>query len=144
MRKIKKSQGTGSGASDIHVSKWKFFDECSFLDEVIYSNRQVFANLRDEDSSPRPGNEEEEGENYDTAGTEHECNASVKTVRTMYTKKRKRSDDNPLRESARSALNCLPKNQHLHLKMNGIFLVRMWPVPSDFPIRLASWWAEIE
>ena len=37
LRKVKKSQGTGSGSSDVYVSKWKFFDECSFLDEVISS-----------------------------------------------------------------------------------------------------------
>ncbi|XP_068752661.1 uncharacterized protein [Montipora capricornis] len=110
VRKIKKSQGTGSGASDVYVSKWKFFDECSFLDEVIYSNRQVFTNVRDEDSSPGPGGEEEQLANYDNADTESESNVSVKSASTTYTTKRKRSDDNPLLESATSALNQLAKN----------------------------------
>ena len=62
----------------------------------------MFTNVRDEDSSPGPGGEEEQLENYDTADTESESNASVKTVSTTYTKKRKRSDDNPLLESATS------------------------------------------
>ena len=35
LRKVKKSQGTGTGSYEVYCSKWKIFDECSFLDEVI-------------------------------------------------------------------------------------------------------------
>ena len=30
LRKVKKSQGTGTGSYEVYRSKWKFFDECSF------------------------------------------------------------------------------------------------------------------
>ena len=45
VRKIKKSEGTGSGADDVYVPKWKFFQECAFLQDVINSNRPTFSNL---------------------------------------------------------------------------------------------------
>ena len=41
VRKIKKSEGTGSGVKDVYVSKWKFFEECSFFDEVICANNTM-------------------------------------------------------------------------------------------------------
>ena len=42
---MKQSQGAGSGAKDLYVSKWKFSEECSFLEKVIFSNRQTFTNI---------------------------------------------------------------------------------------------------
>lgn len=108
VRKIKKSQGTGSGASDIYVSKWKFFDECSFLDEVIISNQQVFTNATKEDYQSRPESEanEEPLENDDIDDT-----ASENSVNSISSgKKRKASIDSPFLESATSALNQLTKN----------------------------------
>ncbi|XP_068690993.1 uncharacterized protein [Montipora foliosa] len=57
-----------------------------------------------------PGGEEEQLANYDNADTESESNVSVKSASTTYTTERKRSDDNPLLESATSALNQLAKN----------------------------------
>lgn len=70
----------------------------------------MFTNVIYEDSSARPASEEEQLANYDTADTESESNASIKTVSTMYTKKRRRYDDNPLLKSATSTLNQLAKN----------------------------------
>ena len=43
--KKKKSESTGSGSNDIYVSNWKFFEECSFLEEVISSNRPTCTNV---------------------------------------------------------------------------------------------------
>ena len=47
MRKIKKSEGTGSGVKDVYVSKWKFFGECSFLDEVICAKHNTMTNVEE-------------------------------------------------------------------------------------------------
>ncbi|MAG86145.1 MAG: hypothetical protein CMB97_01885 [Flavobacteriaceae bacterium] len=44
MRKVKKSQGTGSGSADMYQPKWGFFDECMFLEEVIISTRPSMTN----------------------------------------------------------------------------------------------------
>lgn len=109
VRKIKKSHGTGTGASDIYVSKWKFFDECSFLDEVIISNWQVFTNATNEDHQSRPsesGANEEQLENDDIDDTASENSVNS----TSSGRKRKASNDSPFLESATSALNQLTKN----------------------------------
>ena len=47
MHKIKKSEGTGSGVKDVYVSKRKFFEECSFLDEVIRTKRDTMTNVEE-------------------------------------------------------------------------------------------------
>ncbi|KAK2548505.1 hypothetical protein P5673_031287 [Acropora cervicornis] len=45
MRNIKKSMELhGTGAKEVYVSQWKFFDECKFPEEVIISNRRSFCN----------------------------------------------------------------------------------------------------
>ena len=56
MRKIKKSEGTGSGSRDIKVPKWNFFSECPFLEDVIISNRPIVPNTTESDS-PTPEDE---------------------------------------------------------------------------------------
>ena len=46
VRKVKKSQGTGSGAMDIYVPKWKFYDSCKFLEIVlVLEQTQTVTNL---------------------------------------------------------------------------------------------------
>lgn len=47
VRKIKKSKGTGTGVKDIYVSKWKFFEQCSFLDEVICAKHKTMTNVEE-------------------------------------------------------------------------------------------------
>lgn len=44
MRKVKKSQGTGSGANEVYESQWKFFGQCKFLEDVIISSKPTFSN----------------------------------------------------------------------------------------------------
>lgn len=44
---IKKSQGTGSGVKDVYVSKWTFFEECSFFDEVIRAKHNTMTNVEE-------------------------------------------------------------------------------------------------
>ena len=39
---------TGTGAKEVYVSQWKFFDERKFLKEVIISNRPSFCNCEGE------------------------------------------------------------------------------------------------
>ncbi|KAK2552036.1 hypothetical protein P5673_027058 [Acropora cervicornis] len=45
--KSKKSQGTGSGVKDVYISKWTFFEECSFLDEVIRAKHNTMTNVEE-------------------------------------------------------------------------------------------------
>ena len=45
VRKIKKSQGTGKGVSEIHVPRWKFYEQCKFLEDVIVSRRPTVSNV---------------------------------------------------------------------------------------------------
>ena len=45
MRKMKKSEGTESGADDVYVPRWKFLQELTFLQDVINSNRPTCSNL---------------------------------------------------------------------------------------------------
>lgn len=45
VRKIKKSEGTGSGLNDVYIPKWRHFDECSFLENVIASNQVTLSNV---------------------------------------------------------------------------------------------------
>ena len=45
MRKLKKSQGTGSGSAEVYEPRWRFFKECMFLEEVITSNRPSITNM---------------------------------------------------------------------------------------------------
>ena len=45
MRKVKKSQGTGSGSAEVYEPRWRFFKECMFLEEVIISSRPSMTNM---------------------------------------------------------------------------------------------------
>ena len=45
VRKVKKSQGTGKGVSEIYVPTWKFYEQCKFLEDVIVSRRPTVSNV---------------------------------------------------------------------------------------------------
>ena len=45
VRKIKKSRGTRTGTNDVYVPKWKFFEPCKFLEDVILSKRATVSNV---------------------------------------------------------------------------------------------------
>ena len=45
VRKVKKSEGTGKGVSEIYVPTWKFYEECKFLEDVIISRRPTVSNF---------------------------------------------------------------------------------------------------
>ena len=109
LRKVKKSQGTGSGSSDVYVSKWKFFDECSFLDEVISSNRPTCSNIIDESNQSTQAD-------CNHAVSEEEIDSKSESSISFtsddgdsHPKRRKRSTDSPFLESAATALNRIAK-----------------------------------
>ena len=108
LRKVKQSQVTGRGTKDLYVSKWKFFEECSFLEEVISSNRQTFTNIPNPDSASVGDELESE---IEVMETKSESSVSVSSnSSTSHPKKRKRSTESPLLESAASALNEIAKS----------------------------------
>lgn len=96
-RKINKSQGTGTGAKDVYVSKWKFYEECSFLDEVICTKHETMTNVEEEVHVV--------DDELDTS-TETESVASSKTLNAT-SRKRKKSGDSPFSETAAIALRDL-------------------------------------
>ena len=108
LRKVKKSQGTGTGSYEVYRSKWKFFDECSFLDEVISSNRPTCSNITDESNQSVPAE-------CDLAVSEEEIDSKSESSISLISDggdnfpKRKRSSDSPFLESAAAALNKIAK-----------------------------------
>ena len=108
LRKAKQSQGTCSGAKDLYVSKWKFFEECSFLEEVISSNQQTFTNISNPDSASTGDELESEIEVMETK-SERSVGVSSNGS-TSHPKKRKRSTESPMLESAASPLNEIAKS----------------------------------
>ena len=110
LRKIKKSGGTGSGSNNVYVSNWKFFDECSFLEEVILSNRPTCSNVAAKTKVPDEDNDQLS--NGDELETKRESSISVASdTGDSHPKRRKRSGstDSPFLESAASALNKIAK-----------------------------------
>ncbi|XP_068678679.1 uncharacterized protein [Montipora foliosa] len=87
MRKIKKSMGTGTGAKDVYVSQWKFFDECKFLEEVIISNRPSFCNSEEGEhlSGEQTSFEDETGSEVDSIVSEPEHPKKKKRTSWMET-----------------------------------------------------------
>ena len=130
MHKIKKSEGTGSSVKDVYVSKWKFFEECSFLDEVICTKRDTMTNVEEFQDYYIVD------DNLDTA-TETE---SVQSVASS-SRKRKNSCDDPGTTETESVPSSSGKRkksgQQMHketwlkhhlkrkLKMNGTFLAKI-------------------
>ena len=106
---MKICQGTGSGSSDVYVSKWKFFDECSFLDEVISSNRPTCSNIIRESNQSTTAD-------CNLAVSEDKIDSKRESSITLtsdggenHPKRRKRSTDSPFLESAATALNRIAK-----------------------------------
>jgi hypothetical protein len=108
LRKKKKSESTGSGSNDIYVSNWKFFEECSFLEEVISSNRPTCTNVAAKTEVPDAEDDHliHIGEEVETKS---ESSISVTSdTGDSHPKRRKRSSgstDSPFLESAATALN---------------------------------------
>ena len=96
MRKIKKSEGTGSGADDVYVPKWKFYQECAFLQDVINSNRPTFSNLESVTVDDDESSETTESER------------SILSEEPLYPKKAKKAEL-PWMETAATALSELAK-----------------------------------
>ena len=96
MRKIKKSEGTGSGADDVYVPKRKFFQECAFLQDVICSNRPTFSNLE--------SGTVDDDESSETTESER----SILSEEPLYPKRAKKTEL-PWMETAATALNKLAK-----------------------------------
>ena len=73
---MKKSEGTGSGLKDIYVPKWRHFEECSFLEDVIVSNQATLSNTETprttEDCSQSIDDDRDETNYEMTAETENQ------------------------------------------------------------------------
>ena len=105
LRKVKKSQGTGSGSNDVFVSKWKFFDECSFLEEIISSNRPTCSN-----AAAKPSEDGVLIDCDDELDSKSESSVSVASDNVgNHPKRRKLSTDSPFLESAATALTQIAK-----------------------------------
>ena len=87
---------------------WKFFDECSFLDEAISSYRPTCSNVTDKSSQSVPAE-------CDLAVSEEEIDSKSESSISLISDggdnfpKRKRSSDIPFLESADTALNKIAK-----------------------------------
>ena len=51
---MKQSRGTGKGAGEIYTPKWRCYDKCSFLKEIVSNNKPSFSNINDVESSGTP------------------------------------------------------------------------------------------
>jgi len=119
VRKIKKSEGTGSGVKDVYVSKWKFFEECSFLDEVICAKQNTMTNVEEfqdyhvVDDNPDTATETESVQSVASSGgkRKNSCDDPGITTETESVPssngKRKKSGDNSFLETAANALRDL-------------------------------------
>ena len=102
IRKIKKSQGTGSGAADVYVPKWRYFEECSFLENVICSNRPCLSNM----SASSSNDNDDDSMNLETAEDEFSLPSPDNDSPSAHPKKRKKV---PWMETAATALSELAK-----------------------------------
>ena len=118
MRKIKKSEGTGSGVKDVYVSKWKFFEECNFLDEVICAKHNTMTNVEEfqdyhvVDDNLDTATETESVQSVASSGRKrNSCDDPGITTETesvpSSSGKRKKSGDNSFLETAANALKDL-------------------------------------
>ena len=109
LRKKKKSESTGSGSNDIYVSNWKFFEECSFLEEVISSNRPTCTNVAAKTAEVPDAEDDHLIHIGEEVETKSESSISVTSdTGDSHPKRRKRSSgstDSPFLESAATALN---------------------------------------
>ena len=106
VRKIKKSEHTGSGSADVYVPKWKFFNECMFLEDVVASNQPQCTNLQ---VGLLMGNEDDEDDILDkelhateTASTSSETSSEAAGAHPK--RRKKSSEDNHWMETAANAL----------------------------------------
>lgn len=106
MRKQKKSKTTGSGSSDVYVPKWKFYDQCKFLEDVVLSNRAIVSNI-----SPTPDTSV-----FDTSSNDNKENMAEGSSVLPVVTQDKKLDQHPTKkrrvawmETAANALNELAK-----------------------------------
>ena len=112
---MKKSEHTGSGLSDVYVPKWKFFNECKFLEDVVALNRPTYSNL----PSRQPTSmEDDEGDFLDnevpvhatdTGSTSSEVSSEAASAHPK--RKRKNSEGNRWMETAANALTQLTNQE---------------------------------
>ena len=81
---MKKSEGTGSGASDIYVPSWKHFEECSFLD-VIVSNHTTLSIVPSCESPSTPSS----SSTGDLDEADHETSPHTATISQQPRKKKR-------------------------------------------------------
>ena len=127
LRKVKKSYSTGSGAADIYIPKWKFYDACKFLEKVVIldssqsvsnipsidsnSNRQVDDNEDDDAQSVVSDTTQSDISQNDAEKNELEM-GTPKSVQThSKSKRRKVSSPNPTwMDTASEALQSLAQS----------------------------------
>ena len=119
MRKIKKSEGTGSGVKDVYVSKWNFSEECSFFDEVICAKHNTMTNVEESqdyhvvDDNLDTATETESVQSVESSGTKRKNSCDDPGITTETERvpsssgKRKKSGDNSFLETAANALRDL-------------------------------------
>lgn len=116
VRKIKKSEHTGSGSAEIYVPKWKFFNECLFLEDVVALNRPTCSNMQE---AMENYNKEEDDDDHDddilgkeanleTAST---CSETSTDALKMHPKRRRKSsEENEWMKTAAGALTKLTQD----------------------------------
>lgn len=101
VRKVKKSEHAGCGSNELYTPKWKFYNECAFLEEVVAINRPTCSNL----ASSNPDNEDDGTPEVDML--ENPNNEDLEMVRSHPKRKRKSSSENMWMETAANALSQL-------------------------------------
>lgn len=96
---MKKSEGTGSGASDIYVHRWKHFEECSFLD-VIVSNHTTFSIVQSCESPSTPSS----SSTGDLDEADHETSPQAAAISQQPRKKKRNAQWMDTKASALSEL----------------------------------------
>ena len=99
VRKIKKSEHTGCCSSEIYTPKWKFYSECSFLEEVVAVNRPTYSNF----APSNPNNTDEDMPEVDMLENPDKDLEMI----ISHPKRRKSSSDNTWMETAAKALSHL-------------------------------------
>lgn len=84
LKTVKKSEGTGSGASDIYVHRWKHFEECYFLD-VLVSNHTTFSIVPSCESPSTPSS----SSTGDLDEADHETSPHTATISQQPREKKK-------------------------------------------------------
>lgn len=104
LRKVKKSQGTGSGVADIYIPKWKYFDSCKFLECVVA--------VESTDTVTNVSNSKEEEDNEEQF-QDQDSSSGRETPKSQKPQKRRREStpvSNSWMDTASDALKTLAKS----------------------------------